>query len=58
MDQRFDIAKGGVFGAFGQFGVFGRGEIALKAVQQAVEDLALAFVDRLLVDLLPELGLL
>jgi hypothetical protein len=43
--QRQNVAEGGILGARGELGIFRSGELALEAIQEAVEHEALAFVD-------------
>lgn len=58
MDQRLDVPRGGVLGAFGQLGPFGRGQLARKAVEQTIEYLDLPGIEGMQAMRFPESCLL
>ena len=54
LDESMDITPGSVLGAFGDLGVLRGGEIAIEAIQEALEDETLTVVQRKICNCFPQ----
>lgn len=54
-DQRLNVPERSIFGTLGKLRVFGGGEFSLEGVDETVQNLALPFIDRPMVDPIPKL---